>query len=133
MKKALTYWGWPLLVVPTLLFYLGFGMNEFCIMHNGYQMPVRMAHCEAFMDQQAQAPMSGGTDYIHICQNKNTKYMLLGDIFVSDGGVSSIGDSAIDIGDGLTWPAFAIWAALGIECLFRKRFFAAGSASGDRF
>ena len=132
MKRFVSFWGWLLLLLPTLIFYFGFGLNQFCIMHNGYQMPVRMADCAQNIVQTD--PQTGNTssDPVHICESTRSRYMVLADIFVTDGGVMSLGDIVMDVGDGLTWPALAIWAAIGIECLFRKRYFAFGSYAGER-
>ena len=42
IKKAFTFLGWPVLLLPLFVSYLGAGMNEAVSWANGGQMPVRL-------------------------------------------------------------------------------------------
>jgi hypothetical protein len=130
MKKFLTFLGWPILLIPTLLLYLGAGMNEAAIWANGGQMPVKMYACQERMNAPAKPDadellrkMFGGApkaqqskDYVHKCADANTHLRVFEDWIVSDNGVSSIGDMVQDTAEGLQPLAFYVW--LGVAAIW---------------
>lgn len=106
-------------------------MNQWCIMHNGYQMPVRMYNCSEFMGSKAHQGaddpdqkfkmQDDGSDPAHVCESSSSRYMWLGDIFVTDGGVMSLGDLVMSFGDSSTYVGFALFFLLTLDEYWLQR------------
>jgi hypothetical protein len=101
MKKIPYSW---LLFGPYVLFVLGLAANAAVIFANGHQMPVYppLHECH-LLDPQ---------DVIHTCMNSGTHLKILGDLFVSNDGVASIGDYLMAAGEGVAIPALVAWCLL---------------------
>ena len=142
IKKILTFFGWPLLVLPIVAVYFGFALNELCIIPNGGFMPVRQDNCEKnWVKPPAAKPgddveqmlrhMLGGKlkaqderiDQVHACMTPSTKRKWLADIFPTDGGIASIGDQFIDFGNTVQPMGEGIWVLLGLYCWHRQKKF----------
>jgi hypothetical protein len=141
IKKFFTFLGWPLLLLPTLVLYFGFALNEVCIVSNGGFMPVRQDNCETNLIEKksdeeniwkelmgGQVPISATNpneviDGAHVCMTKNTRFKFLGDIFTTDSGISSLGDQFIEIGQNSKDGAILVWGLLGLYCWHRKKKF----------
>ena len=117
IKKFFTYLGWPLLLLPTLVLYLGAGMNEAVVWANGGQMPVSAYECQVRMD----AHDADEKDYVHKCADKNTKLRFLDDWMLGDDGISSLGDLLQDTAGTLNYIVYPLWVAgLGWYVIRRK-------------
>lgn len=131
IKKLLTLWGWPLIVLPLAMSYLGGTMNEIAVWKNGGQMPVySVAYTDHIQYQYFKAThdlekdtVPNEPDYIHKEADKNTKVPYLCDFIVGDGGISSLGDLLIDLGGEIRSLFTLTWAALLGVCLYRKESF----------
>jgi hypothetical protein len=114
IKRVLTFFGWPLLLLPTLLMAAGITMNEAVIHANGGRMPVEVYNCAARMQER---------DYTHFCMVADTKEKILGDILVSDDRTASVGDELQVYSDIFEKVCYALWGAIGVFCLVRKEKF----------
>ena len=131
LKKALTLWGWPLIVVPMAMSYLGGTMNEIAVWKNGGQMPVYSVVYKgwsAYDELKAEYDLSKGNfpkqpDFIHKAADENTKVPYLCDFIVADNGISSLGDLLIAIGADIQDLFRLTWAALFGVCLWRGKKF----------
>lgn len=130
LRKILTFFGWPLLVLPLLLFSLGAGLNEVAAVSNGGVMPVySKAYIEElqYKDQKAiytlvkNKEFSDEPDFIHEPATSKTKYHYLCDIFIADDGIFSVGDYIGDIASEIQEPLFFIWVLSAAFCWQRKR------------
>lgn len=116
LLKALTYGGWPILVLPYAVGFLGGMMNEAVVWANHLRMPVVVDGCSALL--------ANNPDFVHQCMTAHTHLKWLGDIFISDGGVSSIGDAVIEFSAVLQSYALYVWVgALAYATLTKKQFF----------
>src|SRR5712664_4112013 len=115
MKIKIPYW--PLLIVPTLMLYVGGLMNWAVIGANHGYMPVQgFIECEGGVGEQIAAVIAeqaGQGDHIHICMDKNSRLKILADwLFIPGVGTASPGD-ILEFGyDKLFWPCFYMWGAL---------------------
>jgi hypothetical protein len=134
IRKALTFLGWPLLLIPMLVLLTGAMMNEAAVWANGGQMPVSMYACQERMnppassdDEDAVSILFGGPkaqkpkDYVHKCADQNTKLRFLDDWIVSDEGISSIGDLLQESASTLSYVVYPLWLAGGIYFIFIRR------------
>ena len=133
IKKVLTFCGWPLLLIPTLVLWIGAGMNEAVVWANGGQMPVSAYACQTRFEsapaEDDAVPALFGTphaqkakDYIHKCADKNTRLRLLDDWMLGDDGISSIGDLLqAELSPDLKTPCYLLWTIGGIFYLVRKQ------------
>ena len=117
MKKFLTFLGWPLLILPTLVLHVGFLLNEAAVFANNGQMPVEWSQCQALMNSQEQP------DPVHVCATPKTHLRIFGDFFVSDAGISSIGDDLMQTGDAMFPANLVVWGLLGLGCAIQKKKF----------
>lgn len=118
IKKAFTFLGWPVLLLPLFVSYLGAGMNEAVSWANGGQMPVSMYACQDRMDAHT---AEGSPDYVHKCADKNTRFRWLDDWMLSDEGISSLGDLLQDTAGSLNYVVYPLWlAGLGLAVVRRK-------------
>lgn len=121
IKKVLIFFGWPLLLLPTILLIAGITMNESVIHANGGRMPIDVYDCAVRM--QEKTDKVGHEDYTHFCVAPDTKEKVLGDILIADDGTSSIGDELQVYSDDIEKVCYALWGAMGIFCLVRKEKF----------
>jgi hypothetical protein len=120
IKKALTYLGWPVLLLPTLVLYLGAGMNEAVVWANGGQMPVSAYSCQVRMDAKT-AANDGTPDYVHKCADKNTRLRWLDDWMLGDDGIASLGDLLQETASTLNYVVYPLWfAGCGLAIVRRK-------------
>ena len=116
MKKLLTYLGWPLVVVPTLLYYLGSAMNIIVIAANKGLMPVDTAECFA-----ANVPIGAALDADqggnHVCMSAASHLKWLADWIWVGNGTASLGDLGIYTGLALQEPLFWVWMTLLLYCV----------------
>ncbi len=116
LLKALTYGGWPILVLPYAVGFLGGMMNEAAVWANHLRMPVMVDGCQALL--------GGNPDPVHACMTAQSHLKWLGDIFISDAGVSSLGDAVIDLGITLQSYAIFVWGGtLAYATLLKKPFY----------
>lgn len=119
VKQVCTFFGWPLLLLPTVVLWAGIGMNQIAVHANKGMMPVYMAGCPTFMT--AKADDAGHPDYVHNCMTPETRLKVLGDIIVSSDGVYSLGDEVQEFSSVVRFAADLIWAATAVFCLWFKR------------
>jgi len=112
---------WYLLIIPAILIWFGSALNVIVMGLNHAQMPVLPPGGECTI------PIlfwitKGGHDIYHVCMSSNTHLAFLTDWMVGeDGGISSIGDLLISIGQSTLYPAWFVWAYLIIEELNARR------------
>ena len=141
IKKILTFFGWPLLVLPIVAVYFGFALNELCIIPNGGFMPVRQDNCEKNwikppaakqdeLDQLLQHMLGGSLkvqderiDQVHSCMTPGTRRKWLADIFPTDAGIESIGDQFIEFGNATQLYGQGIWVLYFLYAWHRKEKF----------
>jgi Family of unknown function (DUF5317) len=99
-------------VVPFLVSLLGFGLNQLADWSNGGRMPVLFPRGVACVIPDG--------DVIHQCMTSASHLKILCDIFISDGGISSLGDLVIDFGSYLVTPCIIIFVALLVYKAWRK-------------
>ena len=117
VKKILTFFGWPLLVLPTAMLYFGMSLNAICTISNNGRMPVRIANCEqVFPDP----------DPIHICMTKDAHAKALADIITQPYGMLSVGDMFIDASEKVAYLSYGLWIAVFGVYLIRKEKFHVG-------
>lgn len=95
---------WPFLILPALVFGLGFFLNAFVISQNGGYMPVQGAvECAL-----GNATDSG--DVIHVCMNPQSHFKFLADwIYFPGLGTASPGDFLEMGGQYSMYPCWFIW------------------------
>ena len=111
MRKIPYFW---LLAAPYLSFAAGFTLNGIVVLANHHQMPVY--------------PVGGGCDFIgddlvHVCMNSHTHLKFLADIFVTNDGVSSIGDAFMEAYYATKIPVLVAWGILIARDIFYKIFY----------
>lgn len=120
IKTALTFFGWPLLLLPTILFYFGMGLNAVCTISNGGMMPVLTTNCaakfEALVDPEQ-------PDMVHVCMTPKSRMKPLADILAQNSGWFSIGDEFVDFGSEIKHLCYALWVTVCGFCLIRKEKF----------
>jgi Family of unknown function (DUF5317) len=121
IKKIFTFFGWPLLLIPTLVLWTGLAMNEICLHANNGRMPVYSADCATLMA--AKEDIAGHEDFVHVCMTKQSKFRWMGDIFVSDDGISSVGDIIQEFSSTVGTIGYILWVSIGLFCLIRKEKF----------
>ena len=114
LKKALTFFGWPLLLLPTAVVYFGIGLNALCTKANGGVMPMRTINCRAVFAQD-KTP-----DLIHSCMTKKTRMKPLADVITQGSGIVSVGDEFQDIGAEISNPVYLLWGFVGVVFLIRR-------------
>jgi hypothetical protein len=129
IKKALTAFGWPILLIPTLVMWIGSAMNETAVWTNGGQMPVSTYACELKLNppaepenilQQLFGAQAHQKDLVHKCADANTKFRALDDWILDDDGVSSLGDVTLDLATAIVKPCFYVWLAYAIVEVIRR-------------
>lgn len=130
IKKLLTFFGWPLLLLPTLIMWTGLTMNEVAIHANQGKMPVYRADCEQYMVPRSNPLLEFMTgdetpqsDPVHKCMTPQSRAKIFGDIIVSDDGISSIGDLLIEFTDDAKIYCYILWLTILGVCLIRKEKF----------
>lgn len=115
--KQLTYYGWPLLVLPTLLLVLGSFSNQAVIAANHGVMPVSYPPCFA------EGAVPGmALDDIHACIAPSSHLKVLADLWMnSQGSYESFGDGLIDLGEWARTWAYYVWFVLFAYCHVSKR------------
>lgn len=115
MRKALTFFGWPILLVPMLFGLLGMGMNYACVARNGHVMPVSNPICQT--DERDMV----AHDHLHVCETSSTKLKVLDDRWPATGmGVLSAGDIVQEESESLQTPAMLIWLLVVLRGLFLR-------------
>ena len=99
MKKFFTWFGWPLLIVPTVLTWMGIACNAIVTIANGGIMPVRYPGCTADL-------MNGP----HVCMTTTSHIKFLADVFTSNAGIMSVGDYLMEFSDDIRFPLMVLWA-----------------------
>lgn len=101
MKHILTFLGWPLLVVPQVIFYLGAALNQLAIAINDGRMPVLdAAECNG---------TSSVLGEIHSCMTPASHLKIICDWINLHTTILSPGDVLLNIGDLLIGPLFWAW------------------------
>lgn len=116
IRKIATFFGWPLLVLPTALVYFGIGLNAICTVANKGVMPVRTSNCDEIFN--ADAP-----DPVHACETPKSHVKFLSDIIAEGDGIVSIGDEFIDIGQTIEKKCTWLWGTIALFCLIRRKEF----------
>jgi len=100
---------WYFLIIPSLMWAVGFMLNDVVISANNNQMPVFMP---------GGCPLDTfDSDLIHTCMTHATRLKFLADWLIINGphiDVASPGDFFMWGGEYLLWPCFAMWVALMI-------------------
>ena len=109
MKKIPYSW---LLFGPYALFILGLILNTVVTFANGHQMPVYppLHDCSVLQSN----------DIIHTCMTPHTHFKWLGDLFISDDGVASIGDLCMDFANRIYLMSGIAWVVLTIRDIFKQ-------------
>jgi hypothetical protein len=130
LKSILTFFGWPLLILPACIMWTGMAMNEIAIHTNQGKMPVYFADCEKKMaprpnplEEFITGESTPETDPVHKCMTPNSHAKIFGDILVSDRSVVSIGDLLIEYSNEARWCCYALWITILGMCLIRKEKF----------
>lgn len=110
LKRIFTFLGWPLLLVPQLIFWTGALLNQIAIAANHGLMPVYMPACEYGVE-------SGIIDARHICMTSAMHFKFLSD-WINVGDILSPGDVLLGMGDMLIIPAFWMWIAYVMWSLY---------------
>jgi hypothetical protein len=97
------------LVIPALLWFLGYTSNALAIAANHGFMPV-----------QGYTECIGGTafergDYIHVCMDKNSRLKILCDWVYTPYGTASLGDGLEVVGDYTFFPCLFMWLGFVIR------------------
>lgn len=120
--KWLTFYGWPLLLLPFLIMYAGVGLNQLVIAANHGSMPVAIPPC--FADGAAPGAQ---LDPVHACITPQTHLKLLSDLWITDadGGIAfeSVGDMLLMDGMAMAQPLTCVWIGLALACYWFKRDF----------
>lgn len=105
---------WPLLVVPTAAFALGFLMNAIVMAANGSTMPVAMPFTLA--DVLTNGFLVDHGDMVHSVMTPATRLKFLADwVVINHFGIASPGDFFEWFCELTQTPAAIIWAALIIK------------------
>lgn len=116
LRRLLTFFGWPLLVLPTAMLWLGIACNFAAMGFNGNVMPVLNPSCANFSDNDE--------DFVHKCGDSKTRVKFLVDRFpITDEGIASIGDTLQQESDGLRLPCLILWLTMLGVCLIRRQKF----------
>lgn len=94
-----------LLFLPFILAAIGSLSNGLACWNNNQQMPV-------FMPKNDCTQLEDRDDDIHSCMDAKTKLKPLGDVFLSDGGIYSVGDMFLDAGNTLMYITPFAWLVL---------------------
>jgi hypothetical protein len=116
-KKFFSFLGWPILLAPIAMLWLGIACNNLASNLNGYRMPVENPIC-------ATDPGKVGQDYIHVCADSHTRVKFLVDRFPTNDGILSFGDALQSESAVLARPSFFLWllyGALSILGVARKK------------
>lgn len=100
MKSRWFWLGWPLLVVPQILFWFGALLNQIAEAANGGAMPVLANNCNM------------GDDLSHICMTPATHLKFLCDWIQLKLMVASVGDVFVWTGSLIMAPLFWAWLTL---------------------
>ena len=105
---------WPLLVVPTLAFGVGFAMNALVMAVNGGTMPVLFP--ETLQGAITNNWLVEHGDVVHSVMTSATHLKILADwVVINHFGIASPGDFLEWFSDATQTPAFLVWAALVIK------------------
>ena len=96
-----------LFVLPYLLSFIGAVCNQVAIKSNGGHMPVKFPGDDC--------SLLGKHDPVHSCMTEASKFKSLSDIFISDEGVSSVGDYLLDLGSEIKLPSLLVLVAAMIK------------------
>lgn len=116
MKKFLTFLGWPLLLVPLFLMYLGSSSNQVVEAMNRNQMPVLAPQCWENPAFFAEEPSR-----LHTCMTKDSKLKFLADWINFPTIIASPGDMIITLGEALAIPCFYAWISIAMICLIYNK------------
>lgn len=117
IMKALTFFGWPLLFLPTAVVYFGVSLNAICTIANGGVMPVRSVNCDQIFSADADP------DLIHVCLGPKSRMKPLADIITQGDGIVSVGDELQDIGEEMKKLCYVLWGVIAVFFLIRKKKF----------
>ncbi len=108
--RALTFLGWPLLVVPQIIFYFGAGLNQLACVANGGAMPVLWNSMNKW-----------SPDPEHVIMTSATHLKILCDwIGLKEAGVWSPGDILLAGADSIIGPCFWLWMAFILYRAFQS-------------
>lgn len=112
MRFKIPYW--PLLVVPSLAFGIGFCLNAIVMSANNGQMPVLFP---------GGCPADGlGDDFIHTCMTQATHIKFLADwVVIRHLGIASPGDFFEWFHEATFWPSLTAWVALVVSDASKSR------------
>jgi hypothetical protein len=96
---------WPLLIIPALVFALGYLLNVVAIGVNHGYMPV-----QGYTECVGNSAEERG-DVIHVCMDKHTRLKILSDWIYAPwmGGTASIGDMLEWAAENSMYPCWFIW------------------------
>ena len=116
IKKALTFFGWPVLFLPTFVAFVGLSMNFIVMAKNNHVMPVENPICQT--DEQDKV----SADHMHACETSDTKLKWLDDRYpATEQGILSLGDIVQGEADNLIFPSRSLWLCI-VGIAFIKRF-----------
>ena len=115
IKKALTFFGWPLLFAPIISGNFGESLNAIVTIANGGVMPVRHPSCLTDPTAMVDGP--------HVCMTAASHIKFLADIITSNDGIRSLGDQFITLSGDIKIPCFILWLTIFLFCLIRKEKF----------
>jgi hypothetical protein len=95
-----------LLIVPALLWFLGYSMNVAAVTANSGYMPV-----QGYTECVGNAAAERG-DVIHVCMDKTSHLKILSDWVYSPLGTASPGDMLIYGSEYIFYPCLFIWLGL---------------------
>ena len=115
MRKALLFFGWPILLIPTLVLHVGMLMNLTVSSANGHLMPVANPICATDKAGMVQS------DYLHTCEVSTSKLKWLDDRFpVTGAGDVSLGDILQSDSENLIEPSRVIWFLAALVFFIRR-------------
>lgn len=106
-RRTFPFLGWPLLVVPQFIYWLGALLNQLAMAANGGVMPVLWNSMNPWDPDPRHVVMTHATHLKFLCDWINVRDIL------------SPGDILLDIGDLLSTPAFWIWLAYIVYLAYR--------------
>lgn len=111
MRRIPYYW---LLAAPYAAFAVGFLLNGIVTLANHHQMPVYPVggNCDFI-----------GDDLVHSCMTAHTHLKFLADVFVTNDGVSSIGDAFMEAYYATKIPMLIAWGILIARDVCKEYFY----------
>jgi Family of unknown function (DUF5317) len=101
---------WTLILLPTLILYIGVSLNKVVMAVNHGKMPVMLEPCDEKMFAEEEPFVT------HRCMTRDTHLNFLGDwIVLRNVGIESLGDVLMDVGALGLSPCFWIWIGFVLD------------------